>query len=225
MRITRYLVISSLFLTTACPGPTIHFGASLQPLDPNSLPRENMASVYPCPGEVFYLGWYCPECDSLSVTEDGSSTKLNSNSKGPEVIDRKTTVDVKYVAVGKKGDRTSRSEVSINALQNGDTVIMTGGLQWAPDGRPYWQADLPAFAYSGMARAYQASFHLSAPQVNVSSDWFIIDPANNTSVIRATWSPVPDPPLVGAWRVHNALLSRGDGLPQVIVWAAGVKCE
>lgn len=224
MQLTRYLAISSLFLTTACPGPVIHFGASLQPLNPNALPRENMASVFPCPGETFYLGWYCPDCETLAVTEDGNSAKLNSNSKGPEVVERKANTDTKFMAVGTKGSKTTKREIKVDTLQNGDSVVMTGGQQWAPDGRPYWQADLPAFAYSAQARAYQASFYLGAPPLSVSSDWFVIDPANNTSVIRATWGPVPNPPLVGAWRVHNVLVGRGDNLPQSVSWAAGIKC-
>jgi hypothetical protein len=228
-RLTAFLSLGRLrygaFLVLSGCGPSVYIGATIGTLNPMLVQRLDLSSVYSCPGEKVEVGWMCPDCDSLTVQENGNPPVLNPNPKGPSKIGITPMADTKFVAVGKNKDGETVATVDIHVLRNGQSVLAGAAKREEPVAHfPYWQSDLPAWSYSNVATVYQARFAYGVPNVPVGSSWFLIDPKNNTSVMLATFTPVADAPLVGAWRDHNAGILGASGLPDSIANELTVRC-
>jgi hypothetical protein len=216
--------ISGVLLLTACPQPPkLYFGGVRGgTISPATVRENNAYQVFVCPRETVTIGWYCEDCDQLTIMPQPGSVNLATPNQNPGSFTFTASTDVTYGATASNKDGKDSKSVQVEVLDPGQSIGFVAQL--VTTGAPHWEAFLPDWAYTPLAKVEKDRFSPLNIIPPSNAPWQLIAPNNFAAAIAPAWLPINPPvPLVGTWRLGTQGLG-SENLPGTMTVELGPKC-
>jgi hypothetical protein len=204
-----------------CNEPEFLFGAVIGgSSDLTTHIRSDAYIVFVCPGERVTIGWLCTkDCDKMTVSPEPQGQQ--NPQSGQYSFAATTTQD--YVATSSNKNGTTTHKVTVNVITGAYTMSFTAALKKAPT--LLWDADLPSWAYTPLAKANQDQFTKGFPIPSSAKPWSLVTPSGNSATIDDTPRPMAASSLPGLWRIGNDGLTGREDLPATLSVTLGLLCQ